>query len=169
MAVNANPNVGQKQKKQRLKSSSRSSTAAAPNNKKGAYTEKRIQTEKPSAKAPMLASDFDESGLLKGLDLEMGTEEILTLSGVTAEAIGEDEKLKPVLSFKEIDKRLVLNKTNRTVLVEALGNDMTRWPNHRVAVFPMMVQFKDKMVQAVRLRMPGPKGGGSRGGLRRKV
>ena len=141
------------------KSSSKTATAtaAAPNSSSTAFTKKRIETAKPNSKAPMLASDFDESKFLKGLDLEMGSEEVLTISDVTAEVIGDEKKTKPVLSFKEIDKGLVLNKTNMTPLVKTHGNDMSRWIGHDVVLYPAMVQFKNKMVQAVRLRIPGPK------------
>jgi len=159
MALPANPN--QKQKKQRKSSNSSTKDAVA-------HTKKRIETKKPNSQAPMLASDFDAEGsLLKGLDLDIGSFEEVTISEVAAEVIGEDEKAKPILSFKEIDKRLVLNKTNRGVLQEAFGNDMRRWAGHRIVLFPAMVDFRGKSVQAVRLRLPGPKKA-SGGGLRRK-
>ena len=166
MARPARDVLQQKEKPKGRSSSSSGSKAAAVSTKKN--TQGKISTAKPNSHAaPMLASDFDESGLLKGLDFEMGSEEVLTISEVTAEEIGDEKKTKPVLAFKEIDKKLVLNKTNMSALVAALGNDMHRWVGAKVVLYPAMVQFKDKMVQAVRLRMPGPKASGG-SSLRRK-
>ena len=70
--------------------------------------------------------------------------------------------------FKEIDKGLVLNKTNRTVLQTQLGNDMNRWAGHGVVLFSMMASFRGNPVQSLRLRMPAQKREGGGSGLRRK-
>ena len=180
MAISAKAGLQQQQEKPKAKgrpknsdkSSSKTSAAAAPNSKKTAYTEKRIQTEKPSAKAPMLASDYDELAYLRGTDIDLGSEEEVTIDQVEEALLGEEgqQKKKPVLVFKELEKKLILNKTNRDTLVTAFGNDMNRWPTHRVVLFSQMVPFKGKPVQSMRLRPPSLKGrSGSRGGLRRKV
>ena len=161
MALPANSS----RKGKRSNSTKPATASAAANTKK-----KKIDTQPPSNSEPLLASDFDESGYLKGLDIDLGEEELLTISEVSVETLGEgkDEKKKACLRFKEIEKGLILNKTNRTVLQTHLGNDMRRWPGHGVIVFSQMVAFKSNQVQSLRLRMPAPKREGGGSGLRRK-
>lgn len=68
-------------------------------------------------------SDFSpKSAWFKaGTDIEVGEEKVVTIRSLVEEEVGQDKELKWVLSFKESDKKLVLNKTAQTNLALATG------------------------------------------------
>jgi hypothetical protein len=74
---------------------------------------------------------------------------------------GEHEKRQRAISFAESDKKLGLNPTNWNTLAVISGQDPEGDPDDdlfvglKVEVFRTLVQFKDKMVPAVRIRPVG--------------
>ena len=86
----------------------------------------------------LYASDFDQSKYLKAADLgEIDSEKRLKIKTVTKEIeVGEKQETKACVWFTNIDKGLLLNKTNLRVLQGAFGNDMELWAGKIiVAVF----------------------------------
>lgn len=101
---------------------------------------------------PKLSEVF-KSDYLKAEDIpEEGM--VLTISGVEIKELGQgkDKETKPVLSFKEIEKSLVCNKTNCNTVHKLTGSDDTDdWVGHKVRLLSMEVQFKDELVPAIRI------------------
>jgi hypothetical protein len=105
----------------------------------------------------LLASSFDQSRFLSAADLAQ--EKKLRIKSVTVETVrqGSAQEQKPVLWFTNLSKGLVLNKTNNRTLRSALGDDMEKWANAIIVVFPTQTDFGGKLVGALRVRMPPPK------------
>ena len=106
----------------------------------------------------LLASAFDQSKYLSAADLSQ--EMKLRIKTVTVETVrgqGSAQEQKPVLWFTNLSKGLVLNKTNNRTLRSALGDDMEKWANAIIIVFPTQTDFGGKLVGALRVRMPPPK------------
>lgn len=79
---------------------------------------------------------------------------VLTISEVEIKELGQgsDKQVKPVLSFEEVEKGLVCNKTNCNTLVKLTGSDDTDdWAGHKVRLIAVEVQFKDEMVNSIRI------------------
>ena len=62
-----------------------------------------------------------------------------------------------MLWFSNDDRGLVLNKSNNRTLRGAFDDDTANWVGKVIAVFPMMTEFRGKMVPALRVRIPPPK------------
>jgi len=77
----------------------------------------------------------------------------LVVAGATYETMTDGNE-KPCLSFQNTDKLLVLNKTNSLVLSEAYGHYPKKWIGREVVLYTAKVQFKERMVDALRLELP---------------
>ena len=106
----------------------------------------------------LLASSFDQSRFMSAADFPQ--EKKLRIKNVTVESVrgnsGRQEE-KPVAWFTNHKKGLVLNATNRRTLQAALGDDMEKWANAIIIVFPTHTDYAGKTVGALRVRMPPPK------------
>ena len=60
---------------------------------------------------------------------------------------------KPIFDFEDTDKTFVCNKTNRNAIAYAYGDEMDDWIGKPITLYPTMVQFGDKMVEAIRVRV----------------
>ena len=58
---------------------------------------------------------------------------------------------KPVLHFKDIEKKLILNKTNWKSLALCHGPDSDQWKGKRVVLRLVEVSAFDKTVDAIRI------------------
>jgi hypothetical protein len=65
-----------------------------------------------------------------------------------------EQGLKPVLTFKGQDKKLVVNATNLDILMDALGNNTTKWVGHDVVLASTKVRFKGRSVDSIRVSVP---------------
>jgi hypothetical protein len=92
------------------------------------------------------------SKYLKAPDLD-DKEIRLVIARVEIESITDDEK-KPVVYFTKAKKGLVLNKTNAKAISTAYGDDTDLWEDKEIVLFPMMVQFRDDMVESIRVKIP---------------
>jgi hypothetical protein len=105
----------------------------------------------------LLASDYDKSKYLRAEDVKQDRK--LRIKAVTSEGFdkegGKEHKL--VLWFSNDDRGLVINKTNNRTLRGAFDDDTSKWVGKVIAVFPMMTEFRGKMVNALRVRIPPPK------------
>ena len=101
----------------------------------------------------MKMSELFPSKYLKAYDF-VGGAKTLKIKGVKIEEMS-DGKEKPALTFFEVDKSLVLNKTNGNVLVNLYGDDTDTWCGKPIQVFATSTDFAGKVVDCVRLR-PAP-------------
>lgn len=76
---------------------------------------------------------------------------LLTISGAGTMEIGQGEKSKNkiALSFKEIEKRLILNKTNAAILSESFGNETDEWIEKKIKLNITKVNFQGSIVDGI--------------------
>lgn len=100
----------------------------------------------------MDSSAFFPSKYMKAVDLA-GKNRIVTIGDVTEEMFGTDRKL--ALAFNGVDKRLILNKTNWTVLFNAFGAETAGWINKKITLVEITTtNLKGEMVQSIRVVIP---------------
>ena len=88
---------------------------------------------------------------------DLGEEDkILTISSFDFEPIGEENEMKGCLYFSEVDKKLVLNKTNASTITDIYGRKFDGWTGKRIALYKTEVPFAGKMVKAIRVRIDPP-------------
>jgi hypothetical protein len=100
--------------------------------------------------------DMYPSKWLKASDCE-DEDLVVTIDRVVEEEIGQQRDLKWVLYFKELDKGLVLNKTNTTTIAKLWGDNTDDWEGCQVTLYATEVQFQGDMVEAIRVRSKPPK------------
>lgn len=66
----------------------------------------------------------------------------------------DDGSRKLLVMFQELDKGLVLNKTNADTLGDLYGRNTDGWVNRQIMLMTMPVDYQGKKVQAIRLRAP---------------
>lgn len=94
------------------------------------------------------------SNYLKAADIEDDT--VVCIASVQQEQIGEDDKY--VLYFEELEKGLVLNKTNAESISQVLNSDDTDdWPGQQITLFTTTVTFNGKPTEAIRVKLRKPK------------
>lgn len=87
---------------------------------------------------------------------------ILTIKGVSQEEVtqpGTNKKSKKVcLSFKETDKKMVLNATNRDIIAKLVKTwDYTKWPGTKIQLYKdPKVRFGTEEVGGLRVRKQLP-------------
>jgi len=102
----------------------------------------------------MKTADVFPSKYLKAADLG-GKHIKLIIAKVQREKLGEDE-VKPIMYFTRSKKGLVLNRTNWRAIAVAYGDESDQWTNKEVILFSMMVQFRDELKEAIRVRIEKP-------------
>jgi hypothetical protein len=65
---------------------------------------------------------------------------------------GADKKMKPVMSFKNASKSMVLNNTNDATINELFGDDDRDWQGQKIVLYPSTTPFQGKTVPCVRVR-----------------
>jgi len=102
----------------------------------------------------MRKNDAFPSKYLKASDLN-GEDLVATIDEVVEEEVGREKKKKPVLYFRGKVKPLILNGTNFDSVVLVTGEeDSDEWPGEKITMFSTEVPFGDKMVDAIRIRVP---------------
>ena len=88
---------------------------------------------------------------------EVGDRRIRTrIAKVRKEALqqqGGATRTKFVLAFASLDKEMVLNATNKTILVDALGRNPADWIGAEVGVYTDPTTFGGKPTKGLRLRV----------------
>ncbi|UCD06959.1 MAG: hypothetical protein JSW41_03940 [Candidatus Aenigmatarchaeota archaeon] len=98
--------------------------------------------------------DYYPSDWLKSEDIRENTE--LTVTKVEPKKVGEDTRL--VMSFEEIDKSLVLNKTNANRMVEITGTkSYSEWSGEVVTLYTILTTYKKEEVKAIRIKVEDKK------------
>lgn len=100
------------------------------------------------------------SNYLKASELQ-GRDVTVTMSNVVFETIGQDRK--PVLYFAGTKKGMVLNKTNSNNISQLYGQETENWVGKKITLFPCMVDYQGKSVEAVRIRGASPTNGNGNG------
>jgi hypothetical protein len=88
---------------------------------------------------------------------ELGDKPTLyTISHVEMETMGfgQDKKTAPVLYFREIERGLVLNRTNNNTIIDAYGDESETWRGKPIVLVPTDVEYKGKLQPGIRLRQP---------------
>jgi hypothetical protein len=102
----------------------------------------------------MKTSEVFPSRFIKAADIEGKDDVVVTITNVTVEEVGDDQK--PVARFKGAEKGLVLNRTNWDRIAYIAGNDDSdAWPGVRIGLYCELVSFGGKTGPAVRVRPPG--------------
>lgn len=101
-------------------------------------------------------NEFFPSRWLKAADIPGGEDLVLTIRDVNNEPVGEDQELKLVLSFEEVDKELCLNKTNAGTLEKLFGHDPNAAIGKRVALGLSEATYMGKTSLVVRIRLTPP-------------
>jgi hypothetical protein len=109
----------------------------------------------------MNINDAFPSKYLKASDVPDDGDLVLTIREVNMEDVGqgEDRERKPVVYFGEIDKGLVLNKTNSNAIQSLYGPNTEDWEMKKIAIFATEVDFAGKQTLALRVRLKPPKVG----------
>lgn len=83
---------------------------------------------------------------------------IVTIRTVEMEEVGnEDEKSdKPVLYFEEIEKGMVINKTNTSTIATLYGGDTDEWVGEKITLFPTYTTFNKQNVACIRVEPKRP-------------
>lgn len=102
----------------------------------------------------MKASDLTPSKYLKQSDVE--PPKLVTIAGVNQESFDDrgTKKTKWAMSFRELDKPLLLNKTNINRTVKATGtDDVAGWTGKKIVLyFDPDVEFGGDIVGGIRIR-----------------
>jgi hypothetical protein len=91
------------------------------------------------------------SKYLKASDLK-GQRVTVKMDRVETETMGDDHKV--ILYFQGKEKGLVLNVTNKNMIVDLYGYETEDWVGQPIVLYEAMVQFRDKMVPALRVMKP---------------
>src|SRR5262249_55020111 len=93
-------------------------------------------------------------------DLNLGDKLTLTINSVEVEEVGPEKKPKPVMSFHDQPRKLILNRTNIERLSEAFGVDTDGWKNQKITLYvDPNVTFGGKRTPALRVKPIKPNGG----------
>jgi hypothetical protein len=101
----------------------------------------------------MLLNELYPSKYLKAADLN-GTARKVKIERVTVEILNGENERKPVASFQGVNKALVLNRTNASIIGTAFGEDTDAWSGCVIELFPDKTLFQGRMVDCIRVRIP---------------
>lgn len=111
----------------------------------------------------MKISSAFPSNYLKATDFE-GGDQTLTIKGVQIENVGGQGKKeeKPVVYFREVDKGLILNKTNANTIEKLLKSDDTdEWLGSQITIGESEIEFQGEMMMGIRVRQRTKPAGGN--------
>ena len=104
----------------------------------------------------MRSNEAFPSKYLKGDELRGKPDMRLTIHFMNQEPVGDNQELKWILHFREMERGLVLNKTNWYDIEEAYG-DSDDWPDKPIKLyFDPNVMFGGKKRGGLRVRLPTP-------------
>ncbi len=99
----------------------------------------------------MNINDVFASKYIKASDLKKRPV-VVIIESLTTEMIGHDSKL--IMYFQGKEKGMVLNKTNANAVAYILGPETDSWTGQRIELYPTMVDYQGRPVEALRVRMP---------------
>ncbi len=103
-------------------------------------------------------NDLFPSKYLKASDIPEEEDLAVTITHLTREELGRDEKKesKPIVYFQEVEKGLVLNTTNGKTIANLYGPKVEDWYGKRIALFVDEVEAFGERVPAIRVRLKVP-------------
>lgn len=107
-------------------------------------------------KESMKASEIFPSKYLKAEDLG-DDEPTVTIEKVAIEELESKDRgkqEKPVIYFKGIEKAMVCNKTNWSLIARQHGDESDDWTGKQITLFVMDVEAFGEIVSAIRVRPP---------------
>lgn len=84
----------------------------------------------------------------------------ITISGVSVQElvmVGGVKDHKPVLTFSDASKDLVLNKTNAGIIADLHGSDTDNWTGKQITIYATTTRFGRETVPCIRIREKGYK------------
>jgi hypothetical protein len=97
------------------------------------------------------------SKYLKSGDVPENDDLLLTIERVSVESVGQDDpEDKPIVYFREVEKGLVLNKTNANTIAGLYGPETDGWTGKRIALYATEVAYQGKMTLSLRVRLKAP-------------
>ena len=78
----------------------------------------------------------------------------LVIGDVTIREMEQGGEQKPVMTFANANKGLVLNKTNRATIRQTYGPETDDWRGRMIVLFPSMTMFNGSSVPCIRVRVP---------------
>lgn len=105
---------------------------------------------------------------LKGDDLVDCDDLDVTISGTEVKVFDDGSK-KIILSFEEVDRKLVVNRTNALMIAEvAGGRNPDKWIGKQISLYSTKVEFGGKLTNGIRVRPPERKQTGKKPGFVKK-
>lgn len=77
----------------------------------------------------------------------------LTIRDVQMEDIGDNDN-KPVVYFQEMQKGMVMNKTNAEMIIHLYGDETNAWIGRQVELFTAMTSFQGRSMLGLRVMAP---------------
>src|SRR5437016_5609327 len=99
----------------------------------------------------MQLTDIFPSNYIKAADLKK-REIPVVIQSAEVEKIGDERKL--VLHFQGKDKGMICNKTNANRIAYLYGEETDGWVGKEIVLYPDLVDFQGKTVEAIRVRGP---------------
>lgn len=97
------------------------------------------------------ASDWCPAPHLEAADLNGGDVKV-TIESFSREVVGAEQEECPTIKFKEFNRTMVVNKTNKNRLVRHFGNRLPHWVGKEVTLYPSETDFGGKTVPCIRVR-----------------
>ena len=96
-----------------------------------------------------------ESSWVKASDLQKQKHRVVISAIELREMENNGRKERKLeLQFQGRDKSLLLNKTNSDTIAYIHGPDTDAWIGKEIVLFPTMVDFQGRSVEAIRVEMP---------------
>ena len=84
-----------------------------------------------------------------------GRDVTLTITSVAKDKLPTDdggEKTRGIVSFRETERQLALNRTNAVCIVAMFGRETDCWVGKRVTLYPAKARFGAEVVDAIRVK-----------------
>jgi len=103
----------------------------------------------------MKANDAFPGAHLKWEDLEKGPARLTIVSVAMGEVgQGSDKDVKPIVTFRNTERTLVLNKTNFNRIAAVTHQpDTDQWGGHQITLAKDTTEFQGKPVNCIRVQM----------------
>lgn len=103
--------------------------------------------------------DMFESKYVKVADFDEDEPTVLTVKRLKQERLGmgADAEDKWVVYFEELEKGLVLNKTNAKTIAGLYGDDTDDWIGEKITIRPAEIEFKGERMMGLRVSPSKPK------------
>lgn len=87
----------------------------------------------------------------------------VTIKAVKLESMGEgaEAKDKLILSFHEMPKSMICNKTNAGTIAKIHGDDTDDWIGKRISLYATEVEYAGETMLGIRVRLRAPGGAGT--------